>query len=438
MSESLELESLISYLAELSNSNKGIEFFLTAEEGYTLDYKDRQLYLEDSSKEVILAVRYLNEKGKTGILSITSPSKDKIEEAVAYAKSLSEIGQEGIFPSLSHEYRHLKKSETLRPSRDLLYTLLEQSREALARFKKITRIEREILSWNRSNIFLIREGLVLSEELQSFGFSLSCVARGRKREASSYVYVEAVSPESLQIERMASWCAFKAEILSETRKGKSLKCAVVFPPEHALELLGILAFSLNGEEVLKGRSKLANSQGEKVFSEGLTIIDDGIDPKLIESRTFDDEGIPQQRTVLIERGKVVSFIWNSLTGQRAGVPSTGNARRPDLSSPPRVDFTNLYIVPSSTDRTSLLCSAHRVFMVLELLGVHTADPISGDFSFGASGILYERGEEVDYLAEMALSGNIFELFREVEIANDLTFFGAMGAPSLLFPEISLG
>jgi len=81
----------------------------------------------------------------------------------------------------------------------------------------------------------------------------------------------------------------------------------------------------------------------------------------------------------------------------------------------------------------------QVFEVVEILGAHTADPISGEFSFGASGILYSQGEPVAYLSEMALSGNLFEVFeRVVELGSDLTFYGSTGSPSILVEELEIG
>lgn len=438
MSSNLNLREITDTILELTQRERGLEFFLTYEEDYVLDFKDQKLYLENTSQEVALAIRYLNNKGKTGILYLSSPCWKKLKDAVEHAKVLSEYGQEGVFPKLSCENLAIERKRIDRPTKESLLTLLEEEREILAGYKKITRIEREILSWNRSRIFLIREDRILSEDLLSFGFSLSCIAHGSIKEASAFVSTEAISPERLNLAEMASWCAFKAEALSESRKRDSFKCPVLFPPELATELLNILAFSLNGEEVLKRRSKLADNLGKRIFAEGLTIIDDGVNPELVESRSFDDEGVPQQKTVLVGNGELRSFLWNCLTALKAGVHSTGNARRPDLASPPKVDFTNLYIAPGVHSRDSLLRMEKRVFMVLELLGVHTADPISGDFSFGASGVLYEDGEPTDYLAEMALSGNIFEIFKDLEVGSDLTFFGSLGSPSLLLPPMPLG
>ena len=79
------------------------------------------------------------------------------------------------------------------------------------------------------------------------------------------------------------------------------------------------------------------------------------------------------------------------------------------------------------------------FEILEVLGTHTADPISGDFSFGASGILYKNGEPVDYFSEVAISGNIFEVFESViAVEKELTFYANFGIPTLVVEKIDIG
>jgi PmbA protein len=70
-------------------------------------------------------------------------------------------------------------------------------------------------------------------------------------------------------------------------------------------------------------------------------------------------------------------------------------------------------------------------VVEEVLGLHTVDPISGDFSLGCSGDWVERGEKVHPVKSIAIAGNLFQLFGKViGVGEDLRFFGGVGSPTL--------
>ena len=163
-----------------------------------------------------------------------------------------------------------------------------------------------------------------------------------------------------------------------------------------------------------------------------------------ESRPFDDEGSAQNKKVLVEKGVVKSFLFDTYWKKEAEKKGfkeikTGNSRRPDISSFPKISSTNFYIEKGDLEKEKLIKLENEIFEVLEILGAHTANPISGDFSLGVSGIYYKNGEPVDYFCEMALSGNLFELFKNiVEIGSDLTFYGSTGSPSLLIEKMDLG
>ncbi len=432
------MRGLLDYLSELAEKNSSLEFFLTHERGVTYEWRDTRPFLEKTFEETTLSVRYLNQKGLCGISYTLDLSREGIKSAISQAEILSRQGIPAIYPELPGEYPQLPRGNFSEPSKEALFEILEDLRSRLLSERAIKRIEREALSWEEEEVILIRGGKSLAWSSPLFSFLISLVAESDKRVASAYAYKSAVSLEKLDLVGLSDDACKKAKALSLAEKGSSLRASILFPPEASLELLSLLSFSLKGDEVSKGRSFLKDSLGKKVFSENLSVIDDGLMPGLPETRPFDDEGIPQRKKVLIREGEVAGFIWDFYYGKRAGLFSTGNARRPDPSSPPKVDFTNLYIERGLKTKEELLNSSGPVFEVLEILGAHTADPISGDFSFGVSGILYEKGEPLRYLCEMGLSGNIFELFREVEVAKDLTFFGDTGSPSLLVPSMDLG
>ncbi|MBF0497115.1 MAG: TldD/PmbA family protein [Deltaproteobacteria bacterium] len=222
------------------------------------------------------------------------------------------------------------------------------------------------------------------------------------------------------------------------RSLSSRKCPVIFTNQVVVEILGVLAASFRGDNVSKGKSLLKDRMGDLVFSPQLTIIDDGLYPGGVASAAFDDEGVPCRETRLVENGRLTSFLYDTYWATRAGGMSTGNANRGDFKTPPFVSVSNLYIKPGATAFDSLVSQMHEGLVVEELMGIHTADPISGDFSVGCSGYWVEGGTRSFPVRGAAISGNVIDLFGKIGVVgNDLRFYGHEGAPSLLIDEISL-
>jgi PmbA protein len=215
------------------------------------------------------------------------------------------------------------------------------------------------------------------------------------------------------------------------------KAPVVFDPYVATNFLGVLAPALSAEAVQKGKSLFAGKLGTQVCSPLISIIDDGALPGAIMSAPFDGEGVKTGRTSLIEKGVLKSFLHNSYTAAKEGVTSTGNAVR-SFKSTPEVGTTNFFIEPASVSRDELLSGIDRGFYVTEVMGMHTANPISGDFSVGASGLWIENGKLTKAVRGVAIAGNLMSLFQQVDcVADDLTFFVGRGAPTIRIKEMTI-
>jgi len=211
----------------------------------------------------------------------------------------------------------------------------------------------------------------------------------------------------------------------------------------AAEFLSLLSHSFFADQVQKGKSPLKGKRGEKFFSPLLTIVDDGLYSKGISTAPFDGEGMPSLRTPLVTKGELTHYLYDrywanreNLLSPRSQARSTGNSRRHGIKFPPGVGISNFFIEPGSLDLPELLEGFLHGLVVEEVMGLHTVDPISGDFSLGCSGDWIDQGEKVHPVKSVAIAGNLFELFRSViGVGKDLRFFGALGAPSLLVKEL---
>lgn len=437
----MKLEVLESFL------DKSTEIWIEKEEGIFLEKKDDKVFLEEYYQDQSATIRYLREDGRCGLFYTTVLEEKSFYQATEKAKYLSNYG----FPAVYFEELENSHYPNLKPQKIDIYEISKKLKkeiipelEELAYKEKIKRIEKLEFSIANLKKELYRKNVRLSWEEPNFMMVISVVAEGKDKEASGYEWFEGRILDLNEIKERVKRACYKAKVLSGTKKGRNLRVPVIFPPEIGIELLEILGFSFSGEEVVKGRSKLGNSIGKKVFSENLTIWDDGVTEDLVEARPFDDEGAPQTRKLLVENGVVKGFLFDTYWKKEAhrlglGEFVEGNARRPNFACSPKPSITNLYIQQGSLDRQKILSLHEEMFEVLEILGAHTADPISGEFAFGVSGIYYKKGEPAEYFCEMALTGNIFEIFNKVvAVGKDLKFYGNLGAPSLVIESMDLG
>ncbi|WP_273483359.1 TldD/PmbA family protein [Desulforamulus ruminis] len=216
------------------------------------------------------------------------------------------------------------------------------------------------------------------------------------------------------------------------------KAAVVLDPYIATNFLGLLSPALSAEAVQKGRSLFAGKVNQAVASPLITVVDDGRLPGGIASAPFDGEGVPTSETVLIDQGQLRGFLHNTYTAAKEGVSSTGNGVRGSFKSTPEVGSTNFFIRAGEKSPEQLIKEVPKGLYVTEVMGMHTANPISGDFSVGASGIWIEKGELTRPVRGVAIAGNIMDLLEAVDaVGSDLEFFGGKGAPTLRVSSMSL-
>lgn len=222
------------------------------------------------------------------------------------------------------------------------------------------------------------------------------------------------------------------------RPVKTRRADIVLDPYVATGFLGIIGPALTGEAVQKGRSLFAGKIGSQVASDKVTIIDDGAKTDGIASAPFDGEGVATGRTVLVRDGVLQGFLHNTYTAAKDGVQSTGNGVRGSFKSAPEVGVTNFYIQAGSKQPQELIKEVDSGLYITEVMGMHTANPISGDFSVGVAGLLIEKGESARPVRGAAMGGNILDLFRKIDgVGNDLQFYGGKGSPTLRITEMTI-
>ena len=271
------------------------------------------------------------------------------------------------------------------------------------------------------------QGIELMETSTLMQASMEAIARGEDVATGSEFFNS--RRLELSIEPVSRAAGELARSSLGGVRGESGNFDVLLRPLAAAELLeGTLLTSLEADSVQKGRSSLRGRVGEMIASEDFMLIDDGLLPAGIDSSAFDGEGVPSQRTVLVDGGILKGFLYDSYAAGKDGTHSTGNSVRSGYSDLPRVGSRNLIVSSPSAHE---LQAGRGGYLVHGLIGAHTANPISGDFSVEArNAFRLAPGGEAQPVRSLMLAGNIFEILQTVEVGIDRRSVGSIVTPSL--------
>ncbi|MEM4700707.1 MAG: metallopeptidase TldD-related protein, partial [Candidatus Bathyarchaeia archaeon] len=191
--------------------------------------------------------------------------------------------------------------------------------------------------------------------------------------------------------------------------------------------------------VQRNQSALQGKLGEKVASEIVTIHDNGLLDGGLRTWKFDGEGVPQQKTTIIERGILQGYIYDNYTAKKEGKESTGNAFRAGYLSTPRIEATNFHFVSGKKSPEELIGEVSEGLLVYSVQGAHSSNPASGEFSVVATPAWkIEKGKIAHAVKGAMLAGNIFEVLKNVlALANNERKIGQLVAPWILVENVKV-
>jgi PmbA protein len=280
------------------------------------------------------------------------------------------------------------------------------------------------------------------EQSQCYAYAYAFAGEGEDRMTGMGVGV-ARGPESLDPDAIGHEAADRAVALHGARQPSSRRCPVVLDPYVAASFVSVIGGALSADAVQRGRSLFAGKQGEQIADSRLRLADDGLAPDGLATAPFDGEGMPQQRTPLIEDGTLREYLYDAYTGRRGDHASTGNGVRGSYRTPPSVSPTNLVVEPGEAGEEELLAAAGAGFYVMSVSGLHSGvNPISGTFSVGATGRLIAGGELADPVREVTIASDLVSMLKAVSAvgrdARWVPFGGSVNVPALLIGEMTVG
>ncbi len=303
--------------------------------------------------------------------------------------------------------------------------------------KRIAKVRQATASDASYEIYLANSlGISLWNRGTSCSASLMVVAEENGDAQIGWDFDHSFYFRKLDVRPVGENAARRALSMLGARQIETTTVPIILDAPVAAEFLAAVGHALMADQVQKKKSLFADKVGNQVASKNITIIDDGMFEKGLSPAAADGEGVASQRTILIEAGILNGFLHNTYTAAKGDAESTGNGVRGSYAGTPEVGATNFYLVPGSISPEEMIKNCSRAFLVTDVMGMHTVDMVSGDFSVGASGILIEGGKASFPVRESTIAGNVKELLMNIEaVADNLKFYSRYGSPTFLVSNV---
>ena len=240
-------------------------------------------------------------------------------------------------------------------------------------------------------------------------------------------------PGGLDAERAAVDAVERATRLLGATKARSGRCVVVLDPRVTSTLLAVVSSALSGEAVTKGRSFFAGRVGEEVAVPALVLVDDPTDARAFGASTHDAEGLACRRNVLVEGGVLRGFVFDTTAARRAGTASTASAVRGGYGTTPVAGCRALLLEPGTLGPEEILAQLGEALYVQSVTGVHSGvNPVSGDFSVGAEGLMVRGGTFAEPVREVTIASTLQRMLQSVvHVGTDVEWLPGVAAGQTL-------
>ncbi len=244
----------------------------------------------------------------------------------------------------------------------------------------------------------------------------------------------------LDPEKAARDAAERAVRLLGARQPASCRLPVVLDPLVTRSIVALVGGALSGEAIQRGRSLFVGREGEAVAAPGVTLVDDPTIADSFGAASHDAEGLPTRRLELIGAGTLRGYLHNTYTARRGATVSTASAVRGGFKSPPGVGARALHLLPGDRSREEILASVPEALYVQSVSGLHSGtNPVSGDFSVGADGLMVRGGALAEPVREITIASTLQRMLHDVvHVGADLEWLpGGAAGMTLLIGDMSV-
>ncbi|MBI2062025.1 MAG: TldD/PmbA family protein [Nitrospirae bacterium] len=411
----------------------------------SIEVKGQEIHARDRAETTTLGVRLLLD-GRMGFSYATQLTPDAVRRALQFAAGTArclDADEHHAFPkstpaplpAVNLYDAHVPST----PDEEKIKLALELEASSLRAHRAVKRVRKSAYDEIFGTVYLANSnGLQSSYSKTYCSLSLMAVAEKGGESENAWDFQFSSFLHELDAEALGKKVARKAVSRLGGRVPKTRECPVVLENHVAAEFLSLLAPSFLVENTMKKKSLWGDAVGRLILSKHLTLVDNGLETRGANAAPFDGEGVPAQRSTVVERGLLRTLLCDTYWGNKSRRGSTGNARRGASQSAPVLAPSNLHVEAGtwSPDRLHSECGSG--VLITEVIGLHTADPISGEFSLGAVGQEIAKGKPAGPLRGFGIAGNLKTLFKHVDaVANDLRFMGSIGSPSLLVSNLQI-
>ena len=389
-------------IREAEKSVDEVEVFFVEGESVSVDLKREKVSLATRTKDCGLGIRTIHQ-GRIGSSSTSNPEnwRECLDAAIASGRLATPQNWEGLPAPVSLPVADLSFDPSLKAEPAIARELLDRMLEGAGSHPA------EVTSGSA--------GLAISQATLANSHGV----RYTNRHSGVSVSLEAIHAQSTGYEFDHSWTMDRIDpvwvgeratfFASESAKGNDVPTGdydLLLSPLAYAELLGnVLVPALNGRSVHAGRSKFAGSLGKQVASPEISMYDDPLLPGANGSTRWDAEGTPARRIDFIRDGVLSAFSYDLKTAYRYGKESTASATRGGYGGLPAIGHHNFVV-----DGERSTVDDERVLYINSVVGAHTANPMSGEFSVELSNAFFmEGGEFQEPVRSAMLSGNVFEM-----------------------------
>ncbi len=385
--------------------------------------------------------------GRTGFAYAGTLDDDAVAEVLAEARDNVEFGTEDEFAGLAEPDGVAVTEQSLwsdelaeLPTEDKIGLALALERETLGRDDRVRVDESNYADSFGEAAVATTTGIRQWGRENGCYVSISTLADDGDETQTGFGFSVGRTAGDIDVDRAAVDAIERATRLLGATKPESKRTTIVLDPFVTAQLLGIISSTLNGEAVVKGRSLFRERLGESVAAPIVQLIDDPTNPKAYTATDVDGEGLAARRNVLIEDGVLRQFSHNSYSARRAGTVSTGNAVRGGFAGSPGVGALALSLTPGTRNQDEIVADIDDGLLVQSVSGIHSGvNPISGDFSTGAAGLLINDGEVGAPVREFTIGSTLQRMLLDIgEIGGDVEWLPMRAAGvSLVIHDVTL-
>ncbi len=416
-----------------------VELFIQRSKSYEFELKNSKDFskgMEESGGAGIRAIK----NGREIFLSAPLNS-EKLNELIDEAESAivhSKVLDAETIPKIDTKFKSEEK--TINIDEKEARNILEQISKKAKNFdKRIVDVKSASIHISELHYEIKNSHGLDVEYTKTYALAALEVLAEDKVSDLGYYHLDSDSLDKIDFDFLAEKSASLAVNKLYPKPIQTKKYSVIISNNVFRDILAHYLPIFNGYSLINHTTPLEGKLNEQVFSDNITIIDSASLENRPNSIPIDEEGNKREDTVIIENGVLTNFMHNTYTSNKLKLKNTFNAKRAGFNSPVKVGAFNLHIKPNSDITRDKLLNMVDGIYITDVMGLHMANTISGEFSLGINGFLVLHGELVSYFKAATFAGNFFEIMKRViAVSDNLYFSGSVGSPDVAIADCLIG